>query len=119
MREIKFRAWNPFKQKMMIAYPLESWFSACAEYQTNPYDKEPDIIMLQFTGLTDKNGKEVYEGDILQWRNYRGVVEYKQGVCQFMIHDEPSSQYPERGWRLIDKHNEIIGNLYENPELIK
>lgn len=69
-------------------------------------------ILMQFTGLLDKNGKEIYEGDIYKWGNT--PPEYKE-----------IPRYPDRLFHLIGERVllpediEIIGNIYENPELIK
>ena len=73
----------------------------------------------QFTGLTDIEGKEIYEGDIAEDENsIRRIIQYYDGCFKF--HSEPLSNY------LIDKFNpvrklslKVIGNIHDNPELIK
>ncbi len=71
---------------------------------------------MQFTGLTDKNGKEIYEGDILSENGYLFTVVYDTNWAKFRLqHDKKAIQYPEwnRGIEM-----EIIGNIFETPELI-
>lgn len=78
-----------------------------------------DAILRQYTGLKDKNGREIYEGDILYWDdNISGVIKYKDGSFYFETVDEFYSS-----WLRVIKHDletrmEVIGNIYENPELL-
>ena len=88
--------------------------------------EEKDAVLMQFTGLKDKNGKEIYEGDVMQDKNVlmKGVDEFgemvfKDGKFQLKIH-----MVGKDGYNYFDLINcwddfEIIGNIYENPELLK
>ena len=64
MREIKFRAWDSFNKIMMFS---ESYISVLLAYYLKG-KQPPSGILMQYTGLKDKNGKEIYEGDIVRWK---------------------------------------------------
>ncbi len=110
MREIKFRAWNK---------KLGKWtndFSWLDEHNPpigtlSPYGD--DVELMQFAGLKDKNGKEIYEGDIVQQYGRYGK-RYKVYWRQ-----ERAGWYPFVHDRKDSKVYEIIGNIYENPEFIE
>ncbi len=132
MREIKFRAWDSWNKKMHFdigvingkCIPLydETWVME----QTKPYpncadiDKafrkiEGGIILMQYTGLKDKNGKEIYEGDIVRSDlTAIGDVFYFVEAASFYIEwaGEDDCQV------LSEPILEVIGNIYENKELL-
>jgi hypothetical protein len=115
-REIKFRAWNKDKEEMdFVPFARDEWTT---EYQPlNPViesiqkDKEYWSELMQYTGLKDKNGKEIYEGDIL--RNTLPL--YKTQETKQIVSWKIYKYYGIDNW----KQCEVIGNIYENPELIK
>jgi len=103
-REIKFRAWD--KEKGMLNY--RGIFNT-----PNFFDNSN---LMQYTGLKDKNGRDVYEGDILELNNLLfGKVEFKFGCYRVYIKD---AQVFILGIDIAQNNIEIIGNIYENPKLL-
>jgi uncharacterized phage protein (TIGR01671 family) len=133
-RELKFRAWDSKDEKMFIPdYITNEGLIMCHnEYECpsfHPNDtNEHPLILMQYTGLKDKNGKEIYEGDIT---NY-GIIKWFNELCwdgsgschpgfyfkNGGIHQENDENYIDMDWHIgFEDDIEIIGNIYENPEL--
>lgn len=118
MREIKFRTWEPDKKRMTY---LENEYVSEALH----YNERGTHILQQYTGVKDPNDKEIYEGDIvslygreiarIQWaRAYSGFQ-----WCTVDKNGEPTDYYGGLGTGMGDISVwEVIGNIYENPELI-
>ena len=80
------------------------------------YFRMKDIILMQTTGLEDKNGVEIYEGDIVKYfRKGNSVIEWKDGG--FIIKRVMDGEYELMQSRIAEM--EVIGNIYENPELLE
>jgi hypothetical protein len=113
MREISFRAWDKVNWKMSVcAGFLSGQVIIIEEDGTVTGKKDDDFILMQFTGIKDRNGKEVYEGDLVMWVDIVESVEYIEENGEYL----PFGSH-DCAWE--GKECEIIGNIYENPELIK
>lgn len=85
-----------------------------------------EVEFMQFTGLKDKNGKEIYEGHIIKWSDghdyYFGVVAYDKDYGNFGVIEDNDEDMSPFGylfeWKNVEEL-EVIGNKYENPELLK
>lgn len=139
MRKIKFRAWD--KRNNEWRKPSEWYIDPKGRIgiywlPNNKTCFDSDLIICQFTGLEDKNGKEIYEGDIVQSQptphltvtNLIGVVRYLSNLhtytATFAIewinsaggYDFYSPHFAPKSDRL--RPFEVIGNIYENPDLL-
>ena len=127
MREIRFRAWD---KKYKILHPVVSlicWVDRSAILQGGCVDDVEldldEIELMQFTGLHDKNGKEIYEGDILQVGGgilFTEKLIVKWGECDygFVIHCLSDGSYYKDLKDCQPSKVEVIGNIYENGELL-
>ena len=121
-RDIKFRAWHTpfsgrkFGQKYLYGSNVLSF-----------YNMKPDQYELeQFTGLTDVNGTEIYEGDIVRMHviilspdDKIGVVKYSPQYG-YSIHFTSGRMARQEYWAAADKHTiEVIGNIHDNAELLE
>ncbi len=120
MREIKFRAWNDIQKKMFAPFNMYEMVQGHLDYDEQEMDDSKGFpvgtIFLEFTGLKDKNGKEIYEGDIIKWSGNIGLIEWNDSDASFFINfKHTDNKYS------VDhcEDSEVIGNKFENPELVK
>lgn len=120
-RPIIFRAWDEETKKMIqestkhcpaISFNGDILLSGDGDFFYG--DAMP---LMQFTGLFDKNGKEIFEGDVIKWSGGAGEVKFGQGrfyVTDFFIgrQDCPSDAFSEKA------ELEVVGNVFENPDLL-
>ncbi len=136
-REIKYRVWDRKKKKMLrlgicVGYGVNGLYILDAddrvdgsvepkwifEREITDNRKEDEFAVMQYTGLKDKNGKEIYEGDILSCPFVKDEVTHNTGIDVVIFDD---SSYVCCGMSLggQTRYCNIIGNIYENPELLK
>ncbi len=113
MREIKFRLWtnrdkcfcgafDVYKSGLVRESPNNEWIDL---------SKQNDLVLMQYTGLKDKNNEEIYDGDIVESKK-KGVDSY-YGIGKV--------EWAATGWSIPGigtNYLEVVGNIYENPELL-
>ena len=131
MREIKFRAWDKVTNIMAEVTGFKNgytdgsigiWYINRDGEENLCKPQKADIELMQYTGLNDKNGTEIYEGDIVNCIEYKcyGKIEWNEEEAGFYFY----TLFEDGGYqeeRLYDYVEElwVIGNIYENPELLE
>ena len=129
MRDIKFRAWDEKNEMMVTDFYVNGHGSHnCVNGQRGSafrFDKEgpffcPKLFVMQFTGLLDRSGVEIYEGDILLNRTGTRAQALSEG-CTYIFSGAGGSRWSS--YRMPAEFSkpdnwEVIGNIYQNPELI-
>jgi uncharacterized phage protein (TIGR01671 family) len=114
MRTIKFRMWS--KEAKKFFYDPENVY-VCLKWRQTDKDLFNDMVWQQFTGLKDSKGVEIYEGDIVKRLNTEYVYEvvYDEENATYFLQNK-DSEGPLSYYRKVV---EVVGNIFENPELIK
>jgi len=124
VRQIKFRVWDKLKKRMLDSFGLWELHddgqnlehgngSIFVNRRYNLFKKK-DFLFLQFTGLKDKNGKKIYEGDVIKCLNKSMEIKFMN--AQFIATDGKGIYTI---WTNDDGDIEVLGNIYENPLLVK
>ena len=143
MREIKFKAWDKLNKEMFNVEIMD--FQERKVYKdTVSYRKFNDIELMQYTGMKDVTEKEIYEGDVVKLvhtgieisadrledlKRFVGIIKYENGIFKIVKTEKSliESKYFEMEQKKVSEifiysklyDLEVVGNIYENPELLK
>lgn len=147
MREIKFRVYHKPDKKRILPENSGLWLDFDGEIyhqfhgEEAPYPVDPnDFELMQYTGLKDMDGREIYEGDVVQDEGVEkphdiAVIKYVPKLCVFLlvpiyilkldpeledmdVWDECVNDLCFGNW-VPNKYLKVVGNVFENPELMK
>lgn len=125
MRTIKFKCWDKELNRFVIYEPHISIDLNGNIYNLQNGEGRDRYELVQFTGLLDRRGREIYEGDIYQYPiavgYHEDTDEYEFGAALSIVEYSTFAGRPAIGYRFhaFSKDCEVVGNIYENPELIK
>ena len=120
---LRFRAWLKKEQKMDNEIDNISWLEDelyCIGDGITYMVLAEDLVLMQSTGLKDKNGKEIFEGDIVDYKGRKALVSWHGSYASFIYRFVDELQKRNAEWNplcLAYMRCEVIGNIYENPEL--
>ncbi len=128
MREMKFKAWSPKENKFILSNQIGKQ-DIPTRATRQGFALKTNFILLQYTGLKDKTGKEIYEGDIVKHEyDHLGLRKEKLHEIEIghIVYCKDNIAFQVKGFNSYDcfwmkKHGdlEVIGNIYENSELLK
>ena len=126
MREIKFRAWDWVEKQMCTVIVADFQDTQAKLFFRFPKSGTQGIIsadLMQYIGAKDKNGVEIYEGDVIRenaggkYRDY--VVRWSDGKCGFIADTKALCKVFPCLNQGTAKYLEVVGNIYESPELVR
>lgn len=124
----KFRAWDSIKKKFVEHFFITDNGLICnMERPTSGYNspipvEKSELILMQFTGLKDKNGKDIFEKDIVNFKGRKAIVKWHGSYASFIYEFVDELQNRTTKWQplyLSYYKFEVIGNSLENPELLE
>lgn len=119
MRDIRFRAWNPADKRMFDWSELAKLYVGTLFGDMVKTTESYGVILMEFTGLYDKNGKEIYSADILGGDAIRGGYEVFWNEHKAAWDVKGGSGYLTSWMNSFTSGLEVVGNIYENPDLLK
>lgn len=116
MRQIKFRAWDVENQEMIDGDSLafDYYEPLCDQLRDSD-----EMKFMQFTGLKDRNGVEVYEGDVVKYLTHTAHVFWSPQDFGFVHYNEVIGGYAGLSFFTGYKDFEVIGNIHQHPELLE
>ena len=124
----KFRAWDSAKKEMFKDTFAITESGQVVVVEQDFVTSSPDyifvdhLVIMQSTGLVDKNGKEIFEGDIVDYKGRKAVIKWHGSYASFIYRFVDELQERVSEWHplfLAYYHFEVIGNIYENKELLE
>lgn len=114
----KFRVWNNKMQKFHIVFSMHGIVNDTLE----GYAKDDNFVLEQCTGLKDKNGKLIYEGDIVEvseaFEDGIYKIEFCQSDCEYNLYNREDN-FIYQLTKSMTRYMEVIGNIHENKDLLK
>ena len=120
----KFRAWDKLNNEMSVVEQINfnrGEFESIG-YGISSLRGADKVELMQSTGLKDKNGKEIFEGDIVDYKGRKAVIKWHGSYASFIYRFVDELKERNSEWHplfLAYYHVEVIGNKFENPELLE